>query len=360
MQAAAQKIRVMIVDDSLVARGLVRNALAPDPQIEIVAAVSNGKLALETLAKQEVDVVLLDLEMPEMDGIAAIPRIRALRPAARIVISSAFTPEGSKRAVEALTAGASECIQKPTTLGQGFSVEEYGRQLQAKVRQLGQAAAIVPSRARSTLASLRVAPPTAATPSVLAVGSSTGGPNALASFFRRLTRPLPVPVFVVQHMPPSFTRMLAQRIQDDSGHISREATDGELAKPGTIYIAPGDRHLVLESAGPGIVLRLTQDPPENFCRPAVDPLFRAVARIYGAKTLAVVLTGMGEDGMRGSQEIVRAGGRVFVQDEATSVVWGMPGAVAKAGFAEKILPLEELPQAVADAIFGREQQKGVG
>jgi len=348
VRKAPERMRVMVVDDSLVARGMIRNALLSAPEVELVATAANGRLALEVLARQEADIILLDLEMPEMDGLSAIPRIRALSPASRIIISSAFTPEGSERAVQALTAGASDVIQKPTTLGAGFSIEQYGSELLTKVRQLGRVAE-PPAPGRASAGLTRPTPLVEVAPTALAVGSSTGGPNALVALFRALPRPLPFPVYVVQHMPPEFTAMLARRIEADCGHRCKEASDGEPAQKGTIYVAPGNQHMVLEGSPSKPVIRLTQDAPENFCRPAVDPLFRSVAGIYGTGLLGLVLTGMGEDGMRGSGEVVRAGGRVFVQDEVTSVVWGMPGAVARAGLAEKILPLDSLATAVVGA-----------
>lgn len=343
-----EPIRVMIVDDSAVYRGVMRQALAKDSGIEIVASATNGQTALEEIGQREVDVVLLDLEMPVMDGLTAIPKIHARRPNARIVVASAFTAQGSERAVQALTSGASDCVQKPTTLGGGISLEDYGKQLLAKVRQFAP-----PEKPRSTalkatpLAPTCVQPFHEGVPDVLVIGSSTGGPNALAAFFKQLPKVIPFPIVLVQHMPPGFTRMLAQRIQADCGIPCVEVTEERPLVPGTIHLAPGDHHLVISGSAGAPVLRLNQDPPENFCRPAVDPLFRSAAKVFGKGALAIVLTGMGDDGARGASEILRGGGRVMVQDEATSVVWGMPGAVVRAGVAQLVLPLGALAQKVS-------------
>ncbi|MFN7684721.1 MAG: chemotaxis-specific protein-glutamate methyltransferase CheB [Oligoflexia bacterium] len=343
--AVAQSIRVMIVDDSAVYRGVMRQALAKDSSIQIVASATNGQNAIDELSKWDVDVVLLDLEMPVMDGLTAIPRIHAKRPHARIVVASAFTAQGSERAVQALTSGASDCVQKPTTLGQGLSIEEYGKQLVAKVKQFAR-----PGQGMAP--TLPVTPAVMQTPfhdgmpELLVIGSSTGGPNALTAFFKALPKKLPFPVALVQHMPPGFTQMLAQRLQADCGIPCVEATNEQPLRPGVIHVAPGDKHLVIVGSQSSPVLRLTLDAPENFCRPAVDPLFRSAAKVYGPGVLAVVLTGMGDDGARGSIEVARAGGRVMIQDEGSSVVWGMPGAVFRAGVAQLILPIAALAERV--------------
>ncbi len=333
-----EPIRVMIVDDSAVYRGVMRQALAQGGEVQVVASATNGENALQELERCQVDVVLLDLEMPVMDGLTAIPRIQARAPLAKIVVASAYTSHGSERAVRALTSGAADCIQKPSTLGSGVSLEDYGRQLLAKVRQFARK----PTAPAPAPAPLSIPPLLEATPEILVIGASTGGPNALSALFRLLPKKIPFPVLVVQHMPPGFTRMLAQRLQADCSIPCVEATHGQPIVPGTIYIAPGDHHMVIEGSTPNCTLKLTQDPPENFCRPAVDPLFRSAARVFGRGALALVLTGMGDDGARGASEIQRAGGRILVQDEATSVVWGMPGAVVRAGLAHQVLPLPEL------------------
>ncbi len=342
----------MIVDDSAVYRGVMRQALSRDSAISIVASATNGQNALDELAGRDVDVILLDLEMPVMDGLTAIPRMLARKPQTRIVVASAFTSQGSERAVRALTSGASDCVQKPTSLGGGLSLDEYGRQLLSKVRQF---APREQSREQNPRSPAPVTPPLSApfhapfheaTPRVLTIGSSTGGPNALTAFFKKLPKDIPFPIVVVQHMPPTFTRMLAERIEADCGIRCIEVTAESALTPGTIHIAPGDHHLLITGSPGHPRLVLNQDPPENFCRPAVDPLFRSAARVFGSTTLAVVLTGMGDDGAKGAVEVARTGGRVLVQDEATSVVWGMPGAVVRAGVAQQILPLEDLARLV--------------
>jgi two-component system, chemotaxis family, protein-glutamate methylesterase/glutaminase len=339
-------IRVMIVDDSAVYRGVMRQALEKDASIEIVASATNGKNAIDEISRCEVDVVLMDLEMPVMDGLTAIPQIQQKRPETRIIVASAFTALGSERAVKALTTGASDCIQKPTTLGVGLSLEDYGKQLVAKVKQFSRTT-------RKPLPTPTLKPPSVEapfherTPELLVIGSSTGGPNALSAFFKVLPKRPPFPIVVVQHMPPGFTKMLAERIQADCGIACVEVTGVMPLESGRIHIAPGDHHLVVTGSPSQPLLKLNMDPPENFCRPAVDPLFRSAAKTYGSGVLAVVLTGMGDDGARGSVEVVRTGGRVMIQDEATSVVWGMPGAVFRAGVAQRVLPLNELAHQVA-------------
>ena len=272
-----EPIRVMIVDDSAVYRGVMRQALAQGGEVQVVASATNGENALQELERCQVDVVLLDLEMPVMDGLTAIPRIQARAPLAKIVVASAYTSHGSERAVRALTSGAADCIQKPSTLGSGVSLEDYGRQLLAKVRQFARR----PTAPAPAPAPLSIPPLLEATPEILVIGASTGGPNALSALFRLLPKKIPFPVLVVQHMPPGFTRMLAQRLQADCSIPCVEATHGQPIVPGTIYIAPGDHHMVIEGSTPNCTLKLTQDPPENFCRPAVDPLFRSAARVFG-------------------------------------------------------------------------------
>jgi two-component system chemotaxis response regulator CheB len=343
-----EPIRVMIVDDSAVYRGVMRQALAKDSGIEIVASATNGQTALDEIGNREVDVVLLDLEMPVMDGLTAIPKIHARRPKARIVVASAFTAQGSERAVQALTSGASDCVQKPSTLGGGLSLDEYGKQLLSKVRQFAPLDKVRAVERQLPQTTRPVAQPFhESTPDILVIGSSTGGPNALAAFFKQLPKGFPFPIVLVQHMPPGFTRMLAQRIEADCGIPCTEVTDESPLAPGRIYLAPGDHHLIVSGSAGAPTLKLNQDPPENFCRPAVDPLFRSAAKVFGKGVLAIVLTGMGDDGARGATEVVQAGGRVMVQDEATSVVWGMPGAVVRAGAAQLVLPLGELAQKVS-------------
>lgn len=347
----ADHVRVMVVDDSTVVRGLLGRIVDSQPDMRVVCSAPNGRSALDLLRHREVDVVLLDVEMPEMDGLEALPRILEMRPGARVVMASSLTRQGAVTTLRALSLGAADYVTKPSALQASRGMEAISAELVGKVRALGRAArasrpGAPPSPAapavplRGGLA--RTAPPDAAEPfRVLAVASSTGGPNALAAVLGGLPPDFPLPIVVVQHMPPLFTAALAERLQRDAGRPCAEVRHGEPLVPGRTYVAPGDRHAVVASAGGGeAVLRLDDGPPENFCRPAADPMLRSVAAFFGPAALALVLTGMGEDGLRGCREVVARGGRVVAQDEATSVVWGMPGAVAGAGLASAVLPLD--------------------
>lgn len=345
-EPAVPPIRIMVIDDSTVVRGMLRRVLEREPDFQVVNSAENGRVALAALRARPADVVLLDIEMPEMDGLAALPLLRQACPEAKIIMASTLTKRGAKVTLEALALGATDYIAKPTALRQGGGIETVADDLVRKVRALGRRvsrvnAAAPPARPTSP------ARPSAVVPRVLAIGSSTGGPNALSTVVRGLPPQFGLAVLVAQHMPPTFTAMLAEHLGKDGGRPSHQADDGQPVHPGQIYVAPGDYHMTVEAGGGGPVLRLDQSPPENYCRPAVDPLFRSVAAVYGPATLAVVLTGMGEDGRRGSEAVVGAGGTVIAQDEVTSVVWGMPGAVVQAGLASAIVPLGDIARHVA-------------
>lgn len=337
------KTKILIVDDSSAVRGLWRKFLAGEPDFEVSGAVSNGKLALGFLDKTSVDVVLLDLEMPELDGMSALPAILKQHPGIKVIVVSALTARGSVAAVQALVAGASDYMTKSGTQSVPRGLEETGRELIAKIR------AVAPPRRPQPTNPVRV---TAASPrqrpEVVVIGSSTGGPCVLASTLAGLPSAPKVPILIVQHMPAFFITVLAERLRSDTGLNCVEAQDGQPLAPGTVYLAPGDYHMVVARESGVAVIRLNQNPPENFCRPAVDPMFRSAAAVFGAKVCAFVLTGMGEDGLTGAAEIARAGGEVIVQDEASSVVWGMPGAVARAGLAQKILGPDDLRSTLAE------------
>lgn len=447
----AAPVRVMLCDDSATVRGALARVLRADPAIHVVARVGDGRAALAALPEARPEVVLLDLEMPVMDGMTALPLLlrqpAELRPV--VIVASALTQRGAAAAMAALRAGASDYLPKPSAAGGGLSDPVFRAELLEKVkgwarirrrRQAppaagagGPGAPIAPSpgetdparpsraafgpahapaapaarsagaaeglirpgparpdtrgtpatrapaalrpgalRPGTVLAWSRSAPEDAAAarawpapqgdaapgiapaaaPRVVVVGASTGGPQALATLVRRLPAALPVPLLVVQHMPAGFTTMLADHLGRLGGPPAAEAREGEALRPGRLYLAPGDRHLLVEAGAEGALLaRLSDGPPENFCRPALDPLLRsAVAACGGARVLAVVLTGMGQDGLAGCRAVAAAGGRVLAQDEASSVVWGMPGAVARAGLAQALAPPELLAERIVAAL----------
>ncbi len=340
--------RVMICDDSAVIRGAIARALEADPAIRVVARAANGRDAVESLRRTPVDVIVLDIEMPVLDGIAALPLLLAVDPGVRIVMASTLTTRGADIALRALRLGAADYIPKPSAIGPlGDAV--FRDELVAKVKglaRLRRAAACGPQPRAASAPGAPPAPPRpppARTPHLLAIGSSTGGPQALLALITGLGRDVPVPVAITQHMPPAFTAMLATHITALGGLPCTEATDQAPMLPGRIYLAPGNRHLLIE-AGPaaGLRTRLSDAPPVNYCRPAVDPMLESAAAAAQGRVLVAMLTGMGHDGLAGTRAVVAAGGTAVAQDEATSVVWGMPGAIAQAGLCHAVLPLPRL------------------
>jgi len=345
-------IRVLVVDDSVVIRRLVSEILAAHANIEVVGTAQNGKVALAKMAELKPDAVTLDIEMPVMDGISCLRELRKTYPRMPVVIFSTLTERGAAATLDALAAGASDYVTKPSNVGSiTESRQNISEQLIPKLialtgarRLVVRSAALpapmpVPAGVRpATGAGGRRATPY----SVLTIGSSTGGPDALAVLLSALPRDLPVPVVVVQHMPPLFTRMLAQRLDGNCPLRITEAAEGDVVERGRVLIAPGGRHLEVRTKGATVVVHLTDAPPENFCRPAVDVLFRSISAVYRNRVLGVVLTGMGRDGAQGATVIRNAGGEIFAQDEASSVVWGMPGAVVTAGQADRVLPLNQM------------------
>lgn len=356
------RIRVLVVDDAVVVRKMVSEALAADPALEVAGVAANGRIALAKLPYVSPDVVVLDLDMPELDGAATLAALRRVLPRLPVVVFSAL-PD---LAAGALAGGADDVVLKPVASPDGGGMARALAELAAKVRQCGRRARGGALFSRPPLpppaaASVVLAPhpaPGAAGPygpevEVVAVGVSTGGPNALAAVFAGLPEDFPVPLVVVQHMPPMFTGLLAQRLSAGSRIAVREGVAGHALRAGEAWIAPGDYHMVVAREGPEVALRLHQGAPENSCRPAVDVLFRSVAEAYGPRALAVVLTGMGQDGLRGCGALRAAGAQVVVQDEATSVVWGMPGYVARAGLAHAVLPLGDVASEIVRRVGAR-------
>ncbi len=357
--------RVMVVDDSAVIRGLVTRWLQSDPGIVVVASASNGVVALSALDKAEVDVVILDIEMPEMDGMTALPRLLERDPGLKIIMSSTLTRDGADVTVRALGMGAADYIPKPTSRSELHSSSDYRGQLIEKVKALGSA-----RRQRRDSTAARAAAPAAApglfrgrtislrrypavfNPAVVAIGSSTGGPQALLKVFEVLGTKVRLPIFITQHMPATFTTILAEHLSRDSGARVAEGVDGEPVEGNRVYLAPGDFHMTVASEAGKKIIRLNQQPPENFCRPAVDVMLRSMVEVYGGSILSVILTGMGYDGLKSSEGLVEAGGVLLAQDEDTSVVWGMPGAVATQGLCNAVLALGSVGNAMLRVLDG--------
>ncbi|MFQ5773270.1 MAG: chemotaxis response regulator protein-glutamate methylesterase [Kiloniellaceae bacterium] len=354
--------RVMVVDDSAVIRGLLTRCLEADPAISVVASVSNGELALRAVERQDIEIVLLDIEMPVMDGMTALPLLLRARPGVQVVMASTLTRQNAEISLRAMANGAADYVTKPSSTSELHSADAFKRELTEKVKAVAAAGrsgrrgaarrglvarGAVPRAApagaeRQPAPDIRLRPAPAVRPDVIAIGSSTGGPQALFKVLGDLGRDVTQPILITQHMPATFTALLAEHITRASGIPCHEGKDGESIVPGRIYVAPGDFHMLVERGKTGTAIRLHQGEPENYCRPAVDPLLRSMAPIYRSRLLVLILTGMGADGRNGSQAVTAAGGAVVAQDEATSVVWGMPGAVATAGLCSAVLPLPEI------------------
>lgn len=347
------RIRVLVVDDSVVIRKLVSDLLAEDPDIEVVGTAVNGRAGLQKIALLKPDLVTMDVEMPELNGIETVRSLRQSGSRIPVIMFSTLTERGAEATLDALAAGASDYVPKPANVGSvGRSMDQVRQALIPRIKSLvprpGSASAV------GGVLPPRPAPVTLRSPAarphgghrLLVIGASTGGPEALSTLLAALPR-LPVPIAVVQHMPPLFTTQFAARLNRQLDVEVTEAAHGQVLRPGTVCIAPGEFHLEVVSDTRGLVTRLTQDPPENYCRPAVDVLFRSAAAAVGGSVLGVVLTGMGADGAKGSRTIVDRGGAVLAQDQHSSVVWGMPGAVANAGLAELVLPLNDLPAEIS-------------
>jgi two-component system chemotaxis response regulator CheB len=330
----------MIVDDSAVVRGLLAKALESESTIAIAGTAMHGEAALRLLRKLPVDVVILDVEMPVMDGLTALPMILEEFPGVRVIMASALTFEGAETSVQALALGAAACIAKPVANSTSASIDQLSRELVPLVKALVKPEPASPSASALGMKGPSRRPMSASTPAVVVIGTSTGGPAALSLVLRGLSADFPLPILIVQHMPPLFTPMLAKHLQQDGGRPCTEAVDGAPIQRGHTYVAPGDFHLYVDKQGARLVTGLNQAPPEHYCRPSVNPLFESAAQWYGRGVLAVMLTGMGEDGIEGTRKVVELGGTVIAQDQASSVVWGMPAAVVREELADQVLPLD--------------------
>jgi len=356
--ARQEPLRVMVVDDSVVIRGLIARWIGSEPDMVVAASLRTGLDAVNQIERVNPDVAVLDIEMPELDGISALPLLLAKKRDLIIIMASTLTRRNAEISFKALSLGASDYIPKPESTREPAAAEIFRHDLIQKIRHLGakvrRAATPSPPLApREPLPRQPMAPVaqpqlmrrafSTQAPRALLIGSSTGGPQALMALVTELGPVIDrFPVLITQHMPPTFTTILAEHLARSSHRPAHEAVDGEIVKAGQIYLAQGGRHMRVARHGTDVVIALDDGPPVNFCRPAVDPLFTSAIDVWQGGILAVVLTGMGSDGMRGGKEIVAAGGSVIAQDEASSVVWGMPGAAANAGICAAVLPLNQI------------------
>ncbi|MGC2776360.1 MAG: chemotaxis response regulator protein-glutamate methylesterase [Bradyrhizobium sp.] len=367
-----EPLRVMVVDDSVVIRGMISRWISSEPDMVVAASLRTGLEAVNQIDRVNPDVAVLDIEMPELDGIAALPKLLAKKKNLAVIMASTLTRRNAEISFKALSLGAADYIPKPESTREASAAENFHYDLIQKIRTLGAKArrsaptphapsaphvqglrpapALRPVTAPMSSPAVPAAPAQLARrafgtqmPKALLIGSSTGGPQALMSLVTDLGPVIDrFPVLITQHMPPTFTTILAEHLARSSRRPAHEAVDGEIIKPGQIYLAPGGRHMRVVRHGADIAIALDNGPPINFCKPAVDPLFTSAVDVWQGSTLAVILTGMGSDGMRGGKDVVAAGGSVIAQDEATSVVWGMPGAAANAGICAAILPLNQI------------------
>jgi len=375
--AAERQIRVMIVDDAVVARSMMTRWIDAEPDMMIAASARSGREALDRIEATDPDVVLLDVDMPELDGITALPLLLRKQRDLVVIMVSTLTRRSAELSLRALSLGATDYIPKPETTYEAMTSAAFRRELIDKVRNLGRkrvvarepAPPLVPDEPASAKpAAHRLAervprapdrvqvalrPFSSVLPRALLIGSSTGGPQALSAVIEKLPAAIDrAPVLITQHMPPMFTTVLAEHLSRVSGRGAHEADDGEPVLAGGIYVAPGGRHMRVVRDGDLAKIALDDEPPINFCKPSVDPLFASAAQVWGPSALALILTGMGSDGTKGAAEIVAAGGSVIAQDEATSVVWGMPRSVAQAGLCSAVLPLNQIAAKILALLVG--------
>lgn len=375
-------VRVMVVDDSAVVRGLVSRWVNEEPGLVSVARYSNGKLAVDGVAETAPDVIILDIEMPVMDGLTALPLILKACPTAKVIMASTLTRRNAEISFKALSLGATDYIPKPESNSGVTTSAEFRQHLLEKIKVVGRRLIATSARraarsapnSHSTVApnshatnagqqqaagaaqnadQIQLRPFSLVRPRILTIGSSTGGPQALMSLFPQISPALDtIPVLITQHMPPTFTTILAEHLGRVTSRVSKEGAEGDIVKPGVIYVAPGTHHMTVREKDGNVVIHLDDGERVNFCKPAVDPLFQSVSNIYGNATLAVVLTGMGQDGAAGGKVIADKGGSVIAQDEASSVVWGMPGATAAAGACSAVLPLNSIGPKITALLRG--------
>lgn len=371
----AGQIHVLLVDDSAVVRGFIGRALESDPGIKVVASVANGEQGVSSTARHNPDVVILDIEMPVMDGITALPKILAASPGVRVIMCSTLTLRNAEITMKALQLGATDCIAKPSNSSDIHSSGDFKQDIVARVKALGVRKNAAPRPAVSASSATPVAAGTYAggqntalkqktpfelrkhlpgeifRPNLLAIGSSTGGPQAIFKVIESFKN-LDVPIIITQHMPATFTKILAQHIEQHTGVQTFEGENGMKIENGKAYVAPGGQHMTFVRKDGAIEILLNDGPPENFCKPSVDPMLRSAIGIWGPKFLTVILTGMGHDGLNGCKAVVEGGGRVVAQDQETSVVWGMPGAVAINKLCTAVLPLPDIGPYVRQ-VFGK-------
>jgi two-component system chemotaxis response regulator CheB len=358
--AIDKPLRVMVVDDAVVARRLAMRWIDAEPDMTVAACLRTGREAVDQVVEVDPDVVVLDVYMPDLDGIAALPQLLEKKPGLTVIMASMLTRRGAEVTLRALSLGAADYVAKPVTSDEAPTTAAYRRELIEKIRQLGRARTArraAPSPALGQVAPLQPAlapqqsepvaftlrPFAVAMPRALLIGCSTGGPQALTALMGSIGPTIDrIPVLIAQHMPATFTAVLAEHLTRISGRPAREGEHGETVAAGRIYLAPGGRHMRVIRGAEGPLIDIGDDPPINFCKPAIDPLFASAARVWGAGSLALVLTGMGSDGAGGASAIAAAGGNVLAQDEATSAVWGMPRAAARTGACAAVLPLPEI------------------
>jgi two-component system, chemotaxis family, protein-glutamate methylesterase/glutaminase len=353
-------ISVMIVDDSIIIRGILSRILKESPPIEVVGAAIDGHAAISMAAQLQPDIILLDINMPRKDGITALPELKEVSPRSKIVIASTATTQNAQLALKALELGASECLNMPNPKLKD-DIDRFARDLVSCIYALtgntprnGAHFAPAPSAQRESIPSAApIFSPMSNTPHrlrALAIGSSTGGPQALAHLFKQLKGRIPhVPIFITQHMPATFTTILATNLASSSGITCKEGKEGDIVEAGRIYVAPGDYHMTLSGEGEKVTVHLNQGAMENYCRPSVEPMLRSLINVYRNQMMFVMLTGMGHDGIEAAKTLHTTGGLIVAQDKESSVVWGMPKAIADAGIAQAVLPLDNIADYIVNA-----------